>query len=125
MHQARGGVKFDGWDFQCPMRGKRALEVSLHGFRDFFAALTGSLAADLFMLWHGLRQEDIADLTCTYETAKAYVELEIKTHTQYWQTLPWSLVRLADWDAARARKSARQLLDEFSSSAQEERFIIP
>ena len=34
----------------------------------------------------------------------------------FWQKLPWSLVQLAVWDIARARRAGRALIEAFDSA---------
>ena len=121
LHRAFGkGPYYDGKDFMCPMRGKRALEVSL----GVVAKVTNNIAnhrfAALLVGCPDLQEDDVARICNSFEGAKAFVQMELTLRLSFWQKLPWSLVRLSDWDTCRARQHAKGMIAEFDASRQEE-----
>jgi hypothetical protein len=111
-----GGVVHDGSNFDCPMRGKRALEVSIGKVRDVLSELSSACAADLLDVCADLADEQVASLLACLENAKAFIQLELRTYLQCWQELPWSFIRVADWDSSCARRHAREIVHKFDSA---------
>lgn len=119
IHKAVGGVWSDGGHVLCPMRGKRALELSLGAIENTCEALSTSLCTDLLEACSDLPDGRLGELLTDWTHAKSFIEIQIRTKVSFWQLLPWSLVRLADWDAARARRNCAALVTEFDAAVQE------
>ena len=108
----------DGPRFVCPVRSRPAVELSLGKLTEVLHQLCETCGIKILAGCQECSREDVACLMKDFSSAKGYLDAALNSSLGYWQHLPWSLCRLADFDEKRAQSNARQLVREFDASEQ-------
>ena len=100
----------DGPRFVCPLRSRRAVELSLGKLTEVLHQLCETCEIKILAGCQECSREDVACLMKDFSSAKGCMDAALNSSLGYWQHLPWSLCRLADFDEKRAQSNARQLV---------------
>lgn len=85
---------------QCPLKGRRAIELACGKFHDFLKAVERKgltkWAVDAHVNLSRVDSEVASNLLSDWKTAKANIILRLKQNFGFWEKPPWSILRVAE-----------------------------
>ena len=96
---------------QCPLRGRRAPELSKGAFFHMLQDVADTTAADLVaQLPAGIPAQSRVDLLQEFDLGRAHIDFYFAVKLSYLSEEPWCIVQLADSDLATQSNMIRQVL---------------
>ena len=105
----------DGPDFQCPLAGRRGVELACGELNSHLRSVTSNFLAELLPLCMELSEPDADHILSDYRVGAAHMELTIQQKLFCWTTLPWKLCGLGAPAEGTARRIAAECLREFDA----------
>ena len=105
----------DGPGFQCPLAGRRGVELACGELSSHLKRITSTFLTELLPLCMELPEPDADAIVSDYRIGTAHMELTIQQKLFCWTTLPWKLCGLGSPNEATARRIAVECLREFDS----------
>ena len=108
----------EGHKCQCPMHGRRAIELALgclgNVIKKLFEASTSAIVLQASTLPTKQQQLLLSDL----ETARSQVIRLLSQKLKFWTQLPWTLAGVCHWDTALGRAHAQKCIGLFDQLRQ-------
>ena len=96
----------------CPLRGRRASEVSTGKFINLVRNLSGTSVVELVSdLPRDTSPNVRADILQAFDLACAHLQFYFATQLSYWEELPWAVVQISDSNEDLAKGMLQHILD--------------
>ena len=108
------GSKFDGKEFDCPLKGKRGPEMAAGHLEKLVVEMGEALKGDVILACSALSGDQQERILNDYSLGVQYVAMTLEIKIGHWKTLPWALSAMAlPHEACNHNKHAARLIAEF------------
>lgn len=108
--------KFDGKDFECPLKGKRGPEIAAGHLAKLIVEMGEALKGDVILSCSALGGDQQERILNDFSLGVQYVAMTLEIKIGHWKTLPWALSAMAlPHETCNHNEHAAQLIAEFEN----------